>query len=306
MTHSVPAELRKELESAVLNLEIMPSMRALMTAGPALARDNVVGYNCAFVSVNRLRAFDEILYVLMCGTGVGFSCEDEEVKQIQPVAETFHDTDTTIVVADSKIGWAKAYKELVALLIQGQIPQWDTSKVRPEGARLKTFGGRASGPRPLEELFKFTVATFRGAAGRRLSSIECHDIVCKIAEIVVVGGVRRSALISLSSLNDDRMRHAKDGQWWNTSPHRALANNSAVYEGDVSVGQFMEEWLALYNSKSENVASLIEMLQRNWLVVLTFEIQRFIELDQLTMLLVLTLVLKLFCETQSSVTCQKL
>ena len=248
--YTVPADLRKELETAVLNLEIMPSMRALMTAGPALARDNVAGYNCAFVSVNRLRAFDEILYVLMCGTGVGFSCEDEEVKQIQPVAETFHDTDTTIVVADSKIGWAKAYKELIALLIQGQIPQWDTSKVRPEGARLKTFGGRASGPRPLEELFKFTVATFRGAAGRRLSSIECHDIVCKIAEIVVVGGVRRSALISLSSLNDDRMRHAKDGQWWNTSPHRALANNSAVYEGDVSVGQFMEEWLALYNSKS--------------------------------------------------------
>jgi len=248
--YTVPADLRAELETAVLNQEIMPSMRALMTAGPALHRDNVAGYNCAFVSVNRLRAFDEILYVLMCGTGVGFSCEADEVKQMPVIAEEFYETDTTIMVADSKIGWAKAYKELVALLLQGQTPKWDTSRVRPEGARLKTFGGRASGPKPLEDLFKFTVTTFQEAAGRKLSSIECHDLVCKIAEIVVVGGVRRSALISLSTLDDDRMRHAKDGQWWITAPHRALANNSAVYEGDVPVGQFMEEWLSLYNSKS--------------------------------------------------------
>ena len=248
--YQVSKKERKELEDAVLNLEIMPSMRALMTAGEALKRDNVAGYNCSFVAVNRLRAFDEILYVLMCGTGVGFSVERREVDQLPMIAEDFHPTETTIVVADSKIGWAKAYKELVSLLTHGQVPTWDVSKVREAGARLKTFGGRASGPEPLVELFEFTIETFKKAAGRRLTTAECHDIVCKIAEIVVVGGVRRSALISLSSLQDDRMRDAKSGQWWVTNPQRALANNSAVYDGPVEPGQFMEEWLALYKSKS--------------------------------------------------------
>ena len=246
----VPADERKELENAVLNLEIMPSMRALMTAGEALKRDNVAGYNCSYVAVNRLRSFDEILYILMCGTGVGFSVERGDVDQLPIIAEEFHDTDTTIVVADSKIGWAKSFKELISLLSMGQVPAWDVSRVRAAGARLKTFGGRSSGPEPLVDLFDFTVETFKKAAGRRLTTIECHDIVCKIAEIVVVGGVRRSALISLSSLQDDRMRDAKSGQWWVTEPQRALANNSATYDGPVEVGQFMEEWLALYKSKS--------------------------------------------------------
>ena len=241
---------RKELEDAVLNLEIMPSMRALMTAGEALRRDNVAGYNCSYVAVNRVRAFDEILYVLMCGTGVGFSVERKEVDQLPTLSEDFHPTETTIIVADSKIGWAKAYKELISLLMTGQVPKWDVSKVRSAGERLKTFGGRSSGPEPLVDLFDFTVNTFKKAAGRKLTSIECHDIVCKIAEIVVVGGVRRSALISLSSLQDDRMRSAKSGQWWVTDSQRALANNSAVYDGPVEPGQFMEEWLSLYKSKS--------------------------------------------------------
>lgn len=248
--YTVSKKERDELEKAVINLEIMPSMRALMTAGEALKRDNVAGYNCSYVAVNRLRAFDEILYILMCGTGVGFSVERREVDQLPMVAEEFHPTDTTIVVADSKIGWAKSYKELISLLIGGQVPNWDVSKVRPAGARLKTFGGRSSGPDPLVDLFEFTVETFKKAAGRRLTTIECHDIVCKIAEIVVVGGVRRSALISLSSLQDDRMREAKSGQWWVTDPQRALANNSAVYDGPVEVGQFMDEWTSLYKSKS--------------------------------------------------------
>jgi len=248
--YRVSPKERKELENAVLNLEVMPSMRALMTAGEALKRDNVAGYNCSYVAVNRLRAFDEILYVLMCGTGVGFSVERREVDNLPVIAEDFHSTETTIVVADSKIGWAKAYKELVSLLSMGQIPKWDVSKVRPAGERLKTFGGRSSGPEPLVDLFEFTVTTFQKSAGRRLTSIECHDIVCKIAEIVVVGGVRRSALISLSSLQDDRMRDAKSGQWWVTDGQRALANNSAAYDGPVEVGQFMEEWLSLYKSKS--------------------------------------------------------
>ncbi len=248
--YTVSKKERDELENAVINLEIMPSMRALMTAGEALKRDNVAGYNCSYVAVNRLRAFDEILYILMCGTGVGFSVERREVDQLPIVAEEFHPTDTTIVVADSKIGWAKSYKELISLLVGGQIPNWDVSKVRPAGARLKTFGGRSSGPDPLVDLFEFTVETFKKASGRRLTTIECHDIVCKIAEIVVVGGVRRSALISLSSLQDDRMREAKSGQWWVTDPQRALANNSAVYDGPVEVGQFMDEWTSLYKSKS--------------------------------------------------------
>lgn len=250
MKVKVTKEEREELRQAVLNLEIMPSMRSLMTAGEALIRDNTAGYNCSYVAVNRVRAFDEILYILMCGTGVGFSVEKQFVEKLPTIAEEFTQSDTTIIVQDSKAGWAKAYKELVSLLIGGQVPQWDVSKVRPAGARLKTFGGRASGPKPLEDLFQFTCDTFKRAAGRKLTSIECHDIVCKIAEIVVVGGVRRSALISLSNLSDDRMRNAKTGAWWEANPQRALANNSAVYTERPEIGVFMEEWLSLYNSKS--------------------------------------------------------
>jgi ribonucleoside-diphosphate reductase alpha chain len=248
--YKLPSELRKELETAVLNLEIMPSMRALMTAGEALARDNTAGYNCSYVAVNKVRAFDEILYILMCGTGVGFSVERQYVEKLPTISEHFTQSDTVIVVKDSKEGWAKAYRELVSLLIGGQVPKWDLSKIRPAGARLKTFGGRASGPRPLDELFHFTVNTFKKASGRKLTSIECHDIVCKIAEIVVVGGVRRSALISLSNLTDERMRDAKTGQWWIDNPQRALANNSVAYKEKPEIGTFMEEWVSLYKSKS--------------------------------------------------------
>jgi ribonucleoside-triphosphate reductase len=248
--HKISPAVRQELEQAVLNLEIMPSMRALMTAGEALKRDNTAGYNCSYVAVNRVRAFDEILYILMCGTGVGFSVERQYVEKLPTIAEAFTDSDTTIIVQDSKAGWAKAYKELVSLLIGGQIPKWDLSKVRPAGARLKTFGGRASGPKPLEDLFRFTCDTFKRAAGRKLTSIECHDIVCKIAEIVVVGGVRRSALISLSNLTDERMREAKTGAWWEANPQRALANNSVAYKEKPEIGVFMDEWVSLYKSKS--------------------------------------------------------
>jgi len=248
--YKVKKEEREELENAVINLEIMPSMRALMTAGDALRRDNVAGYNCSYASANRVRSFDEILYVLMCGTGVGFSVEREFVDRLPTIAEEFEQSDSTIVVGDSKIGWAKSYKELISLLIGGQVPNWDVSKVRPAGERLKTFGGRASGPEPLVELFKFTVETFKAASGRKLTSIECHDIICKIAEIVVVGGVRRSALISLSSLTDERMREAKTGAWWEYNPQRALANNSVAYKSKPEIGTFMDEWISLYKSKS--------------------------------------------------------
>ena len=248
--YDVPDKLRKELQTAVTNLEIMPSMRALMTAGEALKRDNVAGYNCSYVSASKVKSFDEILYILMCGTGVGFSVERDLIKTLPTIAEEFEDSDTTIVVKDSKMGWAKAYRELFSLLIGGQVPKWDTSKVRAAGERLKTFGGRASGPEPLEDLFRFTVDTFRKANGRKLTSIECHDIICKIAEIVVVGGVRRSALISLSSLTDERMRDAKSGAWWEADSQRALANNSVSYKEKPEPGTFMEEWVALYKSKS--------------------------------------------------------
>ena len=248
--YSVTKEERKQLEDAVLNLEIMPSMRCLMTAGEALKRENVSGYNCSYVAVDSPRSFDEILYVLMNGTGVGFSVESKFVDQLPVIADDFHPTDTTISVADSKLGWAKALKELIHLLYAGQVPRWDLSKVRPAGAPLKTFGGRASGPGPLEDLFKFCVATFKKAAGRRLNTLEAHDIVCKIAEIVVVGGVRRSALISLSDLSDDRMRVAKSGDWWKENVQRALANNSFVAKEKPDVGIFMREWLSLYESRS--------------------------------------------------------
>ena len=241
---------RKELEQAVLNMEIMPSMRSLMTAGEALERDNVAGYNCAYLAVNKTRAFDECLFILMCGTGVGFSVERREVEKLPEVPDELFDTDTTIVVADSKIGWAKAYKELIQMLYAGQIAKWDMSKVRPAGERLKTFGGRSSGQEPLDNLFRFTVEIFQNARGRKLSSIECHDIMCKIAEIVVVGGVRRSALISLSNLTDERMRNAKTGQWWLDNTQRALSNNSVAYTEKPDVGIFLKEWMSLIASKS--------------------------------------------------------
>jgi len=241
---------RKELEDHVLALEIMPSMRCLMTAGEALARENIAGYNCSYIAVDSPRAFDEILYVLMNGTGVGFSVERQFVAELPIVAETFHHTDTMIVVPDSKLGWAKSLKEMIAMLYAGQVPSWDLSRLRPAGAPLKTFGGRASGPDPLNDLFQFTVQKFQNAAGRKLNSLECHDIVCKIGEVVVVGGVRRSALISLSNLSDERMRHAKSGRWYDTEGQRALANNSAAYSEKPDIGIFMAEWLALYDSKS--------------------------------------------------------
>ena len=266
--YKLEKDVRDDLETAVLEQRVMPSMRCLMTAGEALKRENIAGYNCSYVAVNRIQAFDEILYILMNGTGVGFSVERQFVSELPLVAEEFHETDTVIVVADSKLGWAKAYKELVGLLYIGQIPKWDLSKVRPAGAPLKTFGGRASGPAPLENLFNFTVNVFKGSNGRRLSSLECHDIVCKIAEVVVVGGVRRSALISLSNLSDDRMRHAKSGQWWEQNGQRALANNSACYTEKPDMGIFMDEWTALYNSKSGergifNRASANKMAEKN-------------------------------------------
>jgi len=248
--YKLSKSLRTELEDAVLSQKVMPSMRCLMTAGEALKRENIAGYNCSYVAVDKPSAFDEILYVLMNGTGVGFSVERQFVSQLPTIADEFHQTDTTIVVADSKLGWAKAMKELVGMLYVGQIPRWDLSKVRPAGAILKTFGGRASGPEPLESLFNFSVTIFQNAAGRKLSSIEAHDIICKIAEIVVVGGVRRSALISLSNLSDDRMRAAKSGQWWNEHGQRALANNSACYQEKPEIGIFMDEWKSLYDSKS--------------------------------------------------------
>ena len=239
-----------EVYNAILNLEVMPSMRALMTAGVALDRDNVAGFNCSYLPIDHPRAFDEMMYILMCGTGVGFSVERQYISKLPTVSEDFHETEKTIQVIDSKIGWAKAYRELISLLYSGQLPSWDTSKVRPAGATLKTFGGRASGPEPLIELFKFTVDVFKRAAGRRLSSIECHDLCCKIAQIVVVGGVRRSALISLSNLTDDRLRRAKHGQWWSEEPQRGLANNSACYTEKPDFEAFLNEWTSLYESRS--------------------------------------------------------
>jgi len=240
----------EQLKESVLNLKVMPSMRCLMTAGDALKRENVAGYNCSYIAVDSLRAFDELLYVLMNGTGVGFSVERQFVAELPKINDEFHDTDTVIMVSDSKLGWAKALRELIHLLMAGQIPQWNLTRIRPAGAPLKTFGGRASGPEPLEDLFSFCVNIFRNSAGRKLTSLEAHDICCKIAEVVVVGGVRRSALISLSNLSDDRMRLAKSGRWWESNVQRALANNSACYTEKPDMGIFMDEWKALYESKS--------------------------------------------------------
>ena len=241
---------RDRLEGAFLSLEAVGSMRALMTAGKALERDHVAGYNCAYMNMGRQRALDELMYILLCGTGEGFSVERQFINNLIALPDTFYPTDTTIHVADSKIGWAKGFKELIAMLCSGQIPKWDTSKVRPEGAKLKTFGGRASGPAPLEDLFRFTVETFRHAAGRKLNSLELHDINCKVAQIVIVGGVRRSALISLSNLTDERMRKAKSGNWWEQNLQRRSSNNSVAYTEKTDVGIFMKEWLSLYDSKS--------------------------------------------------------
>jgi ribonucleoside-diphosphate reductase alpha chain len=241
---------QEQLKESILSLDVMPSMRCLMTAGEALERDEAAGYNCAFIQISNTLAFAEILYILSCGTGIGFSVERQCVSELPTVAESFYDTDTTVVVQDSRVGWAKSLKELIGLLYQGQIPKFDVSRVRPAGTPLKTFGGRASGPQPLVDLYKFCVKTFKNAAGRKLQSVECHDIVCKIAEVIVVGGVRRSALISLSNLSDDRMRASKSGQWWIENVQRALANNSACYTERPDIGIFMDEWKSLYESRS--------------------------------------------------------
>jgi len=248
--YKLPKKTTEEIRESILNLEIMPSMRAMMTAGPALARDNICGYNCSYIPVDSPRSFDECMYILMCGTGVGFSVERENVDKLPVISDNFNDSETIIKVGDSKPGWAKAFRELIGLLYQGQVPQIDTSAVRESGARLKTMGGRASGPQPLTDLFNFTIQMFKKAAGRRLYPIECHDLMCKVGEIVVVGGVRRSALISLSNLNDDQMAHAKAGMWWEHEGQRALANNSVAYKCKPEIGTFMREWVALYESKS--------------------------------------------------------
>jgi len=239
-----------EFGRAILDLDVMPSMRCLMTAGKALERDACAGYNCSYLPIDSPRAFDEIMYILMCGTGVGFSVERQYINQLPDVAEEFHDTDTVIVVRDSKIGWATAVREMISLLYSGRIPKWDLSRVRPAGSRLKTFGGRASGSEPIEKLFKHMISVFTHAKGRKLNSIECHDLVCYVGESVVVGGVRRSATISLSNLTDDRMRHAKSGQWYIENGQRSLANNSVAYTEMPDTGAFLREWTSLYESKS--------------------------------------------------------
>lgn len=249
--NGVVDDILVEIFDTIYNLEVMPSMRALMTAGPALDRCHVAAYNCAYLPIDHPRAFDETMYILLCGTGVGYSVEEQYVNKLPRISEDFEESSSVIRVADSKEGWARALRELISLLYAGRLPQWDTSRVRPAGARLRTFGGRASGPGPLVELLEFTTALFRGAAGRRLTSLECHDLLCKIADVVVVGGVRRSAMISLSDVTDDRMRAAKTGAWWELHGERALANNSAVYNRrrpDMDV--FMKEWRSLYDSKS--------------------------------------------------------
>lgn len=247
---SIGNELYDELWNSIYNLEVMPSMRSVMTAGPALERDNTCGYNCSYLPIDDIKSFDEAMYILLCGTGVGFSVERQYITKLPEIPEKLFDSDTTIVVKDSKEGWAKALRQLISLLYSGEIPKWDISKVRPAGARLKTFGGRASGPGPLEDLFRFVISKFKGASGRKLNSLECHDILCKIGEIVVVGGVRRSAMISLSNLSDDRMRKAKMGSWWENEPQRALSNNSICFTEKPEVGAFLQEWLSLYESKS--------------------------------------------------------
>jgi ribonucleoside-triphosphate reductase len=245
----VDPDTKRQLEQAILGLEVMPSMRSLMTAGAAAERDNTCMYNCSYLAVDDLKSFDEAMFILLCGTGVGFSVERQSISKLPEVPQLF-ESETNIVVKDSKEGWAKSLRQLIALLYSGEVPTWDVSKVRPAGAPLKTFGGRASGPAPLVDLFNFTINTFRKAAGRKLSSVECHDIMCKIGEVVVVGGVRRSAMISLSNLSDDRMRSAKSGSWWENNPQRALANNSVSYTEKPDSLSFMKEWMSLVESGS--------------------------------------------------------
>jgi ribonucleoside-diphosphate reductase alpha chain len=248
--YDIPADLRTELQTAVTQLEVMPSMRSIMTAGEALERQNIAGYNCSYLPIDDPKAFDEAMYILLCGTGVGFSVEQKYVNKLPEIPTELFNSGTTITVKDSKEGWAKALRQVIALLYAGEIPKWDVSAVRPAGTRLKTFGGRASGPEPLVELFKYVVNKFKLAAGRKLTSLEAHDILCKVGEVVVVGGVRRSAMISLSDLSDDRMAHAKAGNWWDGNGQRALANNSAIYEVKPDVGKFMREWSSIYESHS--------------------------------------------------------
>ena len=248
--YEMSVNMYNEVFNAIINLEVMPSMRALMTAGPALAGSQIANYNCSFIHADKMRCFDEMLYVLLNGVGVGFSVERQFIQKLPIMAEEFHPTKTVIVVNDSKLGWAKAYKELIAMLMAGEVPQWDLSLVRPAGARLMTFGGRSSGPAPLDELFRFTIQVFKEAVSRKLTSYEVHKLFCKIADVVVVGGVRRASLISLSNLSDMRMRHSKSGQWWLENPELSLANNSVCYTDKPDIGVFMEEWLSLYNSKS--------------------------------------------------------
>ena len=249
-SYTIPEKLYTDLFVAIVNMEVMPSMRAMMTAGPALERNHIAAYNCSYLPVDSPRSFDECLYILMHGTGVGFSVERQFINQLPTIPDIFELSETCIIVQDSKEGWFRAFKELINLLYAGQQPRWDMSKVRPQGAKLKTFGGRASGPEPLNELFKFTSNMFKNARGRKLNSLECHDLMCKIADVVVVGGVRRSALISLSNLSDDRMRHDKSGDWWNTEAQRAFANNSVCYTDGLDTGSFLREWSSLYDSKS--------------------------------------------------------
>jgi ribonucleoside-diphosphate reductase alpha chain len=246
----VPSAMQKSIREAILNLDVVPSMRALMTAGVAMDRDNTCAYNCSYLPCDDPKSFDEAMFILLCGTGVGFSVERQYVGKLPDIPDQMFESDTTIVVKDSKEGWAKSLRQLISLLYAGEIPKWDVSRVRPAGAKLKTFGGRASGPAPLEELFVFTCDTFKAAKGSKLSSIQCHDLMCKIGEVVVVGGVRRSAMISLSNLSDDRMRHAKSGQWWATEPQRGLANNSTCYTEKPDVETFLREWTSLVESKS--------------------------------------------------------
>lgn len=248
--YEIPVNQFNKVRKAILEMRVLPSMRSLMTAGPALAKNNISGFNCSFVPVDSPRAFDEILYILMHGTGVGFTVESNNVDKLPAVADEFEDTATIIVVEDSKEGWQKAFKELVAMLYAGNVPTWDVSKVRAKGERLKTFGGRASGPEPLVKLFEFTQRLFVNAAGRKLTALECHDLVCKIAEIVVVGGVRRSALISLSDINDQEIAKSKSGAWWHENSQRSLANNSAVYTRKPEADVFLREWTGLVESKS--------------------------------------------------------
>jgi ribonucleoside-diphosphate reductase alpha chain len=248
--YELTKELRAELQTAVTNLDVVPSMRSVMTAGDALERQNIAGYNCSYLPIDDPKAFDEAMYILLCGTGVGFSVEQKYVNRLPEIPEKLYDSNTVVVVKDSKEGWAKALRQVISLLYAGEAPKWDVSAVRPAGTRLKTFGGRASGPEPLVDLFKYVTAKFKAASGRKLTSLEAHDILCKIGEVVVVGGVRRSAMISLSNLSDERMAHAKAGAWWEGNTQRALANNSAVYDEKPTVGQFMREWSSIYESHS--------------------------------------------------------